>query len=160
MIDPAILKCARARERSMGLRWQEKTAVIFGGGVGGLMTANSLCTHLPDPHRITLVEKNSQHSLAALSPALCYHHGRPSCRDTRASLTLNRRQRGIALRTQAREKAAGARSQGARSAAYTLVREHRSDAGDEANAALSRDLGVIAVLEPDTMPRIETGRAT
>lgn len=39
----------------------------------------------------------------------------------------------------AREKAAGARSRGARSGVYALVHEHRSDEGDEADAVLSRD---------------------
>ncbi len=42
-----------------------KTVVILGGGVGGLMTANRLRTLLPARHRIVVVEKNSQHSLAA-----------------------------------------------------------------------------------------------
>lgn len=51
--------------------------------------------------------------------------------------------RTLPSRPQAREKAAGARRRGARSAAYALVREHRSD---EADAALSRDLGLRDLL--------------
>jgi len=41
-----------------------KTIVILGGGVGGLVTANTLRQLLPQEHRIVLVEKNPQHAFA------------------------------------------------------------------------------------------------
>jgi sulfide:quinone oxidoreductase len=41
-----------------------KTVVILGGGVGGLIAANELRRLLPTEHRIVLVEKNAQHAFA------------------------------------------------------------------------------------------------
>lgn len=61
-----------------------------------------------------------------------------------AAGSLIPRQLRKGLKARAREKAAGARSQRARSAANALVRDHRSEAGDEAHAALPRDLGASA----------------
>jgi sulfide:quinone oxidoreductase len=42
----------------------DKTIVILGGGVGGLVTANELRRLLPQEHRIVLVERNSDHFFA------------------------------------------------------------------------------------------------
>ena len=42
-----------------------KTIVILGGGVGGLVTANQLRRWLPHEHRIVLVEKDARHAFAA-----------------------------------------------------------------------------------------------
>jgi len=41
-----------------------RTVVILGGGVGGLVAANELRRLLPDKHRVVLVEKNAQHAFA------------------------------------------------------------------------------------------------
>ena len=56
------------------------------------------------------------------------------------------RQHRKGLSVQAREKDTGARSQGARSTAYALVREHRSDEGAETDVPFSRDLGHLPYL--------------
>ena len=42
----------------------DKTVVILGGGIGGLVAANELRRLLPTEHRIVLVEKNPQHAFA------------------------------------------------------------------------------------------------
>jgi len=42
----------------------QKTIVVLGGGVGGLVAANKLRQLLGSPHRIILVEKESQHAFA------------------------------------------------------------------------------------------------
>jgi sulfide:quinone oxidoreductase len=42
-----------------------KTIVILGGGVGGLVVANTLRQLLPQEHHIVLVERNPQHAFAA-----------------------------------------------------------------------------------------------
>jgi sulfide:quinone oxidoreductase len=42
-----------------------KTIVILGGGVGGLVTANTLRRLLPQEHRIILIERDSGHTFAA-----------------------------------------------------------------------------------------------
>jgi len=41
-----------------------KTIVILGGGVGGIVTANELSSHLNRDHKIILIEKNSEHTFA------------------------------------------------------------------------------------------------
>lgn len=41
-----------------------KTALVLGGGVGGLVCANELRRLLPREHRIVLVERNAQHAFA------------------------------------------------------------------------------------------------
>jgi len=41
-----------------------KTVLILGGGVGGMVTANELRRLLPKEHRIILIEKNLQHEFA------------------------------------------------------------------------------------------------
>jgi len=40
---------------------QAKTVVILGGGVGGLVAANRLRQHLPDSHRVVLIDREAQH---------------------------------------------------------------------------------------------------
>lgn len=40
----------------------QKTVLILGGGIGGLVAANELRRLLPSEHRIVLVEKNAQHA--------------------------------------------------------------------------------------------------
>ncbi|MEW5941511.1 MAG: FAD/NAD(P)-binding oxidoreductase [Chloroflexota bacterium] len=40
----------------------QKTVLILGGGIGGLVAANELRRLLPSEHRVLLVEKNSQHA--------------------------------------------------------------------------------------------------
>ncbi len=42
-----------------------KTIVVLGGGVGGLVTANTLRQLLPQEHRIVLIERDSKHAFAA-----------------------------------------------------------------------------------------------
>lgn len=42
----------------------DRTVVILGGGVGGLVAANTLRRHLPQQHRVVLVEKNADHAYA------------------------------------------------------------------------------------------------
>jgi sulfide:quinone oxidoreductase len=41
-----------------------KTIVILGGGVGGIVTANELGSHLSGEHKIILIEKNKEHTFA------------------------------------------------------------------------------------------------
>jgi len=41
-----------------------KTNIILGGGVGGIVTANELISHLSGEHKIILIEKNSEHTFA------------------------------------------------------------------------------------------------
>jgi sulfide:quinone oxidoreductase len=41
-----------------------KTIAVLGGGVGGLVAANTLRRLLPSPHRIVLVERERQHAFA------------------------------------------------------------------------------------------------
>jgi len=38
-----------------------KTILILGGGVGGLVTANELCRHLPRIHRIVVIDREARH---------------------------------------------------------------------------------------------------
>ncbi|MEW6511198.1 MAG: FAD/NAD(P)-binding oxidoreductase [Bacteroidota bacterium] len=42
----------------------QRTIVVLGGGVGGLVVANDLRRRLPDHHRVVLVEKNPEHAFA------------------------------------------------------------------------------------------------
>lgn len=41
-----------------------KTIIILGGGVGGIVTANNLSSHLKEKHKIILIEKNEEHTFA------------------------------------------------------------------------------------------------
>jgi sulfide:quinone oxidoreductase len=41
-----------------------ETIIILGGGVGGIVTANELSSHLSREHRIILIEKNKEHTFA------------------------------------------------------------------------------------------------
>ena len=41
-----------------------KTILILGGGVGGIVTANELRSHLSSDHKIILIEKNREHTFA------------------------------------------------------------------------------------------------
>ncbi len=41
-----------------------KTIIILGGGVGGIVTANELSSHLTGEHKIILIEKNKEHTFA------------------------------------------------------------------------------------------------
>jgi len=41
-----------------------KTIIILSGGVGGIVTANELSSHLNSDHKIILIEKNSEHTFA------------------------------------------------------------------------------------------------
>ncbi|MEX2605446.1 MAG: FAD/NAD(P)-binding oxidoreductase [Gracilimonas sp.] len=41
-----------------------KTIIILGGGIGGIVTANELSSHLHGEHKIILIEKNSEHTFA------------------------------------------------------------------------------------------------
>ncbi|MEX1137777.1 MAG: FAD/NAD(P)-binding oxidoreductase [Bacteroidota bacterium] len=43
---------------------EDKTVVILGGGVGGIVTANELRRKLPPGHKVVLVEKNTAHTFA------------------------------------------------------------------------------------------------
>lgn len=43
---------------------KEKTIVVLGAGVGGLIAANELRRSLGDSHRVVLVEKNHRHAFA------------------------------------------------------------------------------------------------
>src|SRR4030065_1414574 len=42
----------------------EKTVLILGGGIGGLVAANERRRRLPDEHRVVLAEKNPKHTFA------------------------------------------------------------------------------------------------
>lgn len=41
--------------------WVAKSVLVLGGGVGGLVAANRLRTLLPREHRVTLIDRESQH---------------------------------------------------------------------------------------------------
>lgn len=43
---------------------KNKKILILGGGIGGLVAADKLRQHLPDQHRIIIVEKNDHHAFA------------------------------------------------------------------------------------------------
>jgi len=43
------------------MRQKEKTVLVLGGGVGGLVAAHELRTQLPRPHRVVLIERSTTH---------------------------------------------------------------------------------------------------
>src|SRR5512137_2287054 len=43
-------------------KMNNKTIVILGGGIGGIVTARDLRKHLGEDHRIILVDKNAYHT--------------------------------------------------------------------------------------------------